>query len=73
MTGAGMSAIRFGSKIASLAGLLTAFISSAAFAGGGGPCGTGTMHPIPEPAALSILGVGVAGILAARWRNRRKD
>ena len=43
-------------------------------AGGGGPCGSGMDHDLPEPTTLALLGVGVAGILVARrhLRNRKK-
>jgi probable HAF family extracellular repeat protein len=44
-------------------------------AGGGGQTG-GTNHallltPIPEPSALSLLGIGVIGILGYLWRRHR--
>ena len=41
-----------------------------ALAGTGGSTGTpGTS--VPEPAALALLGIGVAGILAIRHRGKR--
>lgn len=45
--------------------------STASWAGGAGNSGSGV--PAPEPASLSVLGVGVAGVLAYRYyRGRRK-
>jgi hypothetical protein len=38
--------------------------------GGGGP-GTGP-SPVPEPASLLLLGTGMFGVAARRWRNRRE-
>jgi PEP-CTERM motif len=43
-----------------------------AVAGTGGSCGIGGTK-VPEPAALALLGAGVAGILAIRHRRRRRD
>jgi hypothetical protein len=45
--------------------------AGSAWAGAGGPCGTGTPHALPEPTALALLGVGVAGIAAFRRRRNR--
>ena len=51
--------------------LVVMLSAGAAWAGAGGPCGTGTPHALPEPTALALLGVGVAGILGFRHRKNR--
>jgi hypothetical protein len=54
--------------------LFTALLAGPALAGAGGPCGTsGPPHPIPEPSALALLGVGVSALLAMRRRGKKKD
>ncbi len=55
-----------------ITGLIVLISAGTALAGAGGPCGTGTVHSLPEPASIALLGAGVAGIFALRRRSRRK-
>ena len=52
--------------------VFAALLATPALAGGLGPCGTGGGHPIPEPAALTLLGLGVGGLLAIRRKKGGK-
>jgi len=52
--------------------LFSNVFAAIAYAGNGGPCGTGVVH-VPEPAALGLLAAGVAGLLVLRKRMGRKD
>jgi hypothetical protein len=55
---------------AALLAAILCMTGGAAWAGSGGPCGTGSVTRIPEPASLAVLGAGVAAILAYRRRKR---
>jgi len=52
--------------------LAVLLLAGPAFAGAGGPCGTGGPHPIPEPAELALLGVGIGGLLTLRAKRGKK-
>jgi len=52
--------------------LCAALLAAPALAGGVGPCMRGSSTSVPEPTALALLGVGVAGVLAIRKRINRK-
>ncbi len=52
--------------------LCTVLAAGQALAGNGGPSGTGIPQALPEPTAIALLGVGIAGLLAIRHRRNRK-
>ncbi len=58
-------------RFVAITGLVLFTSAGAALAGSGGPCGTGTVRSLPEPASIALLAAGVAGIFAVR-RSRRK-